>query len=153
MMDESQIKYFLKSHPLTCDYFRGVFARDELPERLEPASIYVVNYSLRREIGTHWILIFITVNSVPLYVDTSGLPAVFPEFTKCLDQFPFYIYSKHPIQGGSSRSCAVYCILLAVYLSRGKTLQEARSVFSADVRGNEDILATFFLKEFAFLRR
>jgi hypothetical protein len=151
-MNESEIKFFLRSHPITGGYFRGVYARDELPHKLLPSSIYIVNYSLRKEIGTHWILIFITVNSVPLYIDTSGLPPLLPEFISALKDFPLYIYNKYQIQGAMSRSCGLYCILLAVYLSRGKTLYEARSVFSTDVKGNENTLAAFFLKEFAFLR-
>jgi hypothetical protein len=150
-MDGSRIAFYLRSHPHTKKYFRGIFARNELPEELEPASIYIINYSLRREKGTHWILLFLTANGVPVYVDTSGLPPFFEEFKKVLQKYPIFIYSKEQIQGGDSKSCALFVILLALYLSRGRNLFECRSIFSTNWQHNENILAGKFLKEFGYL--
>src|SRR6266478_6933865 len=101
-MNESEIKFLLKSHSVTRDYFRGVYARNEIPDLLEPNSIYIINWSTRQQIGTHWILLFITRNSVPIYIDTSGLPAFLPEFRRALAKFPLYIYNKVKIQGNRS---------------------------------------------------
>jgi hypothetical protein len=150
-MDEAQIEFYLRSHPHTRASFRGVFARDELPAKLEPSSIYIVNYSLRKSKGTHWILLFMTPNSVPLYFDTAGLPPFFPEFTRLLNKYPLFIYSKHQIQSSDSMSCGRFVILMAVYLSRGRSLYESRSIFSSKLQDNESVLAGKFLKEFAFL--
>jgi hypothetical protein len=150
-MNEHQIANLLKSHPHTSPYFKGVFARDELPKRTEPGSIYIVNHSVRNEVGTHWILLFITNAGVPLYFDTAGLPAIFPEYLAVLEPYPFYVYNAQKIQSERSRSCGLYCVIISLYLSRGLTLYEARDKFTDDLGGNEERLAAFVLKEFNYL--
>jgi hypothetical protein len=150
-MNESEITNMLISHPHTAPYFRGVFARDELPTYVTPGSLYIINHSHRRKMGTHWVLIFITNTKVPIYFDTSGLPAIFPEYRTVLDKYPFYIYNTKKIQSDQSRSCGLYCVLIALYLSRGLTLYEARNKFTSDLNGNEKRLVTYILKEFGYV--
>ena len=43
---------------LEIPYFKGVFTRDQLPEKLENKESGIVNFNTSKEPGSHWVAYF-----------------------------------------------------------------------------------------------
>ena len=151
-MNELHIASILGKNKFTQDWFRGTYARDEVADvKIQPRSIYVFNFSVRSEKGTHWSCLVLTLNGFPIYFDPGGEPPplYFEEFHSLFDKFPLCVYSALKIQHDSSKSCGLYCCLVAARLARGLTLLEARAPFGGtNLLKNELILEGEFRKEF-----
>lgn len=144
-MNESQIELMLRSHPHTARHFKGVYARDEFPAApLVPGGIYVCNLSRRNEVGTHWVLIYISPENVILYFDPEGQPAFLPEFLSVFNKYAYYVYNSVRIQSVRSRACGLFCVYFAIQLVRGHSIVAARAIFEhhTEYQRNERILAT-----------
>lgn len=153
-MNEIELTQCLGRHPITRKHFRGVFARDELPDRNEPNTFLIVNNDVRSEGGTHWLLMFFGNASSPLYFDSYGLPPMFPEFERqLLKNSDSYIYSSQRLQSDSSNVCGHYCIVFATQLCAGHTLQEIRTSFSkTNFTLNDKHVVILFRKLYGFPR-
>ena len=151
-MDEHTLKRCLSKHPHTQRYFRGVFAKDEIHPPLLPNSIYIVNHSVRKMGGNHWICIWVTPECLVCYIDPIGAPPpVCKEFERLLEREPLYIFSQKRVQHPLSISCGKFCLLFALYLARGKSVVEARQVFGENLAQNERIVEQKFHKEFGWI--
>ena len=51
--------------------FRGVFMRDELPERPNPVECGIVNLSTHEQMGTHWVC-YARIHNTHIYFDSVG---------------------------------------------------------------------------------
>ena len=65
---------FGKTHPSTRNAFKGVYARNKLPRRLNVPSALIGNTDPVDRPGTHWVALYIDANSRGEYYDPTGRP-------------------------------------------------------------------------------
>jgi hypothetical protein len=138
-MNEIHINYLLKINEYTKDTFKGTYSADEV-KHLELNSNYIVNLDTRESNGSHWVLLSRHAEGPVSYFCTSGMPPFELNITKLLDQYPIIYYSPEKIQAAPSRSCGLYCVLIAYFIARGLSLRESINVFTGDQFYNEIIL-------------
>ena len=63
--------------------FNGVFNRDNLPNTIKNGA-YVINLDEYRDIGTHWVALYIYNNTVT-YFDSFGVEHILKEIIKFID--------------------------------------------------------------------
>ena len=128
-------------HPLTnfeiSDYFKddprfnGVYSRNNLPKLKKGA--YVINLDHSKNIGTHWVVIFVKPNEV-IYFDSFGVEH-FPEETlKSIEHSSLgnknIQSSVFRIQSYNSVMCGYFCILFIEFMLKNKTLTNFTNLFS-----------------------
>ena len=62
-MNTIEIDQVLKTHPSTRSVFKGVYARNRLPRRLNVPSAWIGNTDSDDRLGTHWIALYIDAYS------------------------------------------------------------------------------------------
>ena len=150
-MNELELKQCLETHPLTKSYFRGVYARDELPKKgLVPNSLVVVNTDKRQSPGEHWVLCFWKEkDDLPLYFDSYGVAVFHKEIeafiTRNSKQFYF---NGEQLQSETSSVCGHYVTYFASQLCSGYDLVNIRKRFSSCHSLNDKLILTLFRKEF-----
>ena len=73
-MNTLEIDHVLKTHPSTRNVFKGVYARNRLPRRLNVPSALIGNTDPDDRPGTHWVALYIDANSRGEYYDPTGRP-------------------------------------------------------------------------------
>jgi hypothetical protein len=75
-MNTLEIDHVLKTHQSTRNVFKGVYARNRLPRRLNVPSalIAIGNTDPDDRPGTHWVALYIDANSRGEYYDPTGRP-------------------------------------------------------------------------------
>jgi hypothetical protein len=71
-MNTLEIDHVLKTHPSTSNVFKGVYARNRLPRRLNVPSALIGNTNPDDQPGTHWVALYIDANSRGEYYDPTG---------------------------------------------------------------------------------
>ena len=68
--------------------FRGVFMRDELPERSNPVECGIVNLSAHKHLGTHWVS-YAKIHNTCIYFDSFGrkTPLEIQKYLKTAKEF------------------------------------------------------------------
>jgi hypothetical protein len=73
-MNTLEIDHVLKTHPSTRNVFKGVYARNRLPRRLNVPSALIGNTDPDDRPGTNWVALCIDANSRGEYYDPTGRP-------------------------------------------------------------------------------
>ena len=75
-MNTLEIDHVLKTHQSTRNVFKGVYARNRLPRKLNVPSalIAIGNTDPDDRPGTHWVALYIDANSRGEYYDPTGRP-------------------------------------------------------------------------------
>ena len=146
-MDTHQIDSILKKDRFTKHYFRGVFARDQLPEHYVPRpSALVVNTDPSTRPGQHWVAIYISQDGSGEYFDSYGQPAKLPEIKTFLRKnVGRTCHNRRPLQGPWSAVCGQTCIFFLLQRCPGLPKTKIANLFSSDKRDN-DVLVNDFIK-------
>lgn len=131
-MNNLQIEYLMRKHPIARNVFAGVYALDTLPlvpRKLRPAA-YIVNTENSYLGGEHWIAIYMPITEPPEYFDSFGMNA-HPIF----ERFMGNMYRKHYsyLQNPISTVCGQYCIayIFMRYVCR-KTMDDIITFFERE---------------------
>jgi hypothetical protein len=93
--------------------FKGVFMKDQLPDKLKRGS-YVINLQSSKEgNGTHWVCLYYTP-SFSYYYDSYGFIAPLEVQNKITP----YMYNDLEIQDIDSTACGFYCVAFILYLKK-----------------------------------
>ena len=109
---------------LTCDkyvrpLFRGVFARDELPNDGVYPSCLVVNTHSSREPGEHWLAIFYDKNGVCEFFDSYGRnPAAYRLASYLRKTSRTVTWNRICFQPIDSNACGYFCFLYLMFKCR-----------------------------------
>src|SRR6218665_505292 len=98
---------------LNIKHIRGVFLRDELPERTRTNECGILNLDDSSGSGTHWV-VWIKRGNYKVYFDGYGLPPPF-ELTKYLHS-PVY-YNSETIQPDNEVFCGHLCLYVMKKIS------------------------------------
>lgn len=142
-MNNFQISFALKNHPLTRKVFKGVFPADFLPNSvLAKNTCVIVNSAPSSSRGLHWLCIYIGEDGVSFFDPLGQPPDVYAYsirifLEKQAQRFGYYDYNICPIQSATSNVCGLYAILFALYKSRGFSIDEFINLFDIDVMKND----------------
>lgn len=119
--------------------FRGVFSRDNLPEKAELRGSYIINLDSQDGSGTHWVACHVNRNE-KYYFDSFGLPPP-EEIISFLNGKPravgdldfssrdpivhdSIVYSTSQIQGMTEAICGHLCLMILYRLSIGSMFMD-----------------------------
>lgn len=119
-MLETTIEECLNKDPITSKIFLGVFARNELPKKVEYPSCFIFNSKPRHHHGEHWLSVFYDQEGQGTFFDSYGqspnkfrMLAFMKKTSKLKPK-----YNNRRIQGDSN-FCGYYCMLFLLSTARG----------------------------------
>ena len=121
------------------DDFKGVYMKDQLPDKLERGS-YIINLQSSKDGGgTHWVCLYHTP-TYSYYYDSYGFVPPLEVQEKIIP----YTYNDLEIQDINSTACGFYCIAFVLYLNKKMNIEKAFmqfiNLFGKDTERNEAIL-------------
>jgi hypothetical protein len=126
--------------------FRGVFARDLLPETKgsHPHSI-VMNYDNHAQSGTHWVCIYVDDRGFAHYFDSYGLPPLVKEFVDYLENNSSrWLWNKITLQCKDCVTCGEYCCAYLILRNAGYSHQDFLNLFTNSTETNDHIIKEIF---------
>ena len=144
-MNTQQIDYILKRDPFVGSSFRGVFARNLIPNF--ESGICVVNTSPSRQKSGHWIALYITHDEAE-YFDSYGKDV--PRFLK--NKWKEKSWTSNPValQSPLSAVCGQYCVYYLLHRARGLSMSRIFANFSNDVDYNDRFVYEFVQNHYDF---
>ena len=110
-MNTLEINHVLKTHPSTRNVFKGVYARNRLPRRLNVPSALIGNTDPDDRPGTHWVAIYIDANSRGEYYDPTGRPRFLRAYVNFMNTHcTSWTYNTIRVQEECSTVCGHHCI-------------------------------------------
>jgi len=139
-MFENTIEDILEKDPITKDIFKGVYARDELPNPIKSyPNCFIFNNKPRSNAGEHWLAVFFNSDKTCYFFDSYGMNPSFYGLTNYLKSNCKKInYNQKRLQGDSDL-CGFYCIAFLYFKSRNK-LKEFFDIFSNNLLKNDNFI-------------
>ena len=123
--------------------FNGVFRRDNLSNSIKNGA-YVINLDECRDIGTHWVALYVNNNTV-IYFDSFGVENIPKEIIKFIGNNKRIITNIYIIHAYDSIMCAYFCIGFINFMFNGNSLTDYTNLFSPnDFKKNDDIILKYF---------
>jgi len=134
----------LRFHPHTKSVFAGVYARNKIPRiPLRKRVVYVVNTDPAHKPGTHWVVFFLTKNTV-YYFDPYGTPP--RGFHRILQSRKNAQYYGQRLQG-MGRMCGHYCLYFILAMQTNLSM----TIFGSDLNANDRIVKRFVERHFPYI--
>lgn len=129
-MNTIQINKFLSKYQRD-NIFKGVFACDKLPSKMNLPAALVVNLAPATSSGTHWISIFIDAYGTAEVFCSFGLKPKQKEILYFLKMHSKnVVYNRTQLQQISSNTCGKYACIYIIYKLRGYSLKSILNIFS-----------------------
>ena len=142
-MNTKEIDHILKRHTCTRKVFKGVYARNRLPRRLNVPSALVGNTDPDHRPGTHWIAIYIDANSRGEYYDPTGRPPFQEAYVNFLEKHcRSWTYNTIRVQEEGSIVCGHHCLFYLIYRCAGHSMGDITRTLGPP-REATDIVKTF----------
>lgn len=126
--------------------FKGVFACDKLPTRINLPALMIVNLSRNTEIGTHWVSIYIDNFSNGYYFDSFGIPPRNKFIIHYLEiHVEKFYYNIIQLQHISSVKCGKYCCVFAISVLKYRTIDNFINKFSKNLFINELVIENMYI--------
>ena len=109
--------------------FKGVFTRDQLPEKIGNRESGIVNFNTSEEPGSHWVAYF-QDGSKKIYFDSFGqvIPTEIQKYLKTKDEYrnnlPVIERNTDVVQEPNTVICGHLCLYVLDNLSKGVNFQE-----------------------------
>lgn len=127
----------------------GVYASDQLPNKLFTPVGLIINTDPSSMKGMHWVAIYINDKGKLFYFDSYGLEP----FVKSIQRFicknvqRSYQYNDLSMQGLNSNVCGQYCILFLYAMMKGKNMKQFQSAFQKHSTSENDKFVRFAFKK------
>ena len=109
--------------------FKGLFTREQLPEKLENKESGIVNFNTSKEPGSHWVAYFRDGNQ-KIYFDSFGqvIPTEIQKYLKTKEEYqnnlPVIQRNTDIVQEPNTVICGHLCLYVLDNLSKGLNFQE-----------------------------
>ena len=109
--------------------FKGVFTRDQLPEKIGNRESGIVNFNTSKEPGSHWVAYF-RDGSKKIYFDSFGqvIPTEIQQYLKTKDEYrnnlPVIERNTDVVQEPNTVICGHLCLYVLDNLSKGVNFQD-----------------------------
>ena len=107
--------------------FNGAFSRDNLPNTIK-LDAYVINPDEYRDIGTHWVALYINNKSVT-YFESFGVEHIPKEIIKFIGNKNI-ITNIYGIQAHDLVMCGYFCSGFINFMFNGNSLTDYSNLFS-----------------------
>ena len=104
LLTNIEISEYYKNEPR----FNGVYSRNNLPNKIKKGA-YLINLDGYKNIGTHWISLFVKANKV-IYFDSFGTEHIPKEINKFINNNNNIESNIFRIQSYDSIMCGYFCI-------------------------------------------
>lgn len=153
-METEEIEDILYRDSFTGQYFRGVYACDQLSgQHLPRPSALVVNTDPSNKPGQHWVAIYITRDGTGEYFDSFGNGPSVSQIVQFLGKNTTYVIpNRRLLQGAFSTVCGQYTIFFLLHRCRGLTMNKIINLFSADTAENDFNVNAFVKKHFPLIK-
>ena len=142
-MNTLEIDHVLKTHPSTRNVFKGVYARNKLPRRLNVPSALIGNTDPDDRPGTHWVALYIDANSRGEYYDPTGRPPFLRAYVNFMNKHcTSWTYNAIRVQEEGSTVCGHHCIFYLINRCVGKSMGDVTRTLRHP-REATDIVKTF----------
>jgi len=132
-MNTLEIGSVLQTDPFTCCLFGGVFAADRLPVKVSRPSLFIVNSDKASKPGEHWLAIYFPQRGPAEYFDSYGMRPFVRDHLNFIERNSVrWIHNDKKLQGWGSLVCGQYCIMYALFRSRGVSMERYCSLFSTE---------------------
>ena len=118
-MDEDEINYLIQRCVLLKHKFLGVFAANNLSQKLKPNSSLIDNAATSERFGTHWLLMcqkdtFFSVG--PLGQSISSNEDVYQRIISLEKSKIYQLLEDQPIQNKNSKDFSFFCTYVADHI-------------------------------------
>lgn len=155
-MNTRELLGVVQKEPKLNGTFVGVFPADKLPvlatrrrrngrkrrrEAEKKTVSLIANVDGHREIGSHWIAIYIDSRGRGEFFDSYGRHPTLcsPYFTKFLNaNADVWTYNRKSLQSSWSTVCGQYCLYYLIRRARGDSMSSILSEFNSRTRGQND---------------
>ena len=109
--------------------FKGVFTRDQLPDKIGNKESGIVNFNTSKEPGSHWVAYF-RDGSKKIYFDSFGqvIPTEIQKYLKTREEYqnnlPVIQRNTDIVQEPNTVICGHLCLYVLDNLSKGLNFQE-----------------------------
>ncbi|QKS69581.1 putative virion-maturation protease [Drosophila-associated adintovirus 2] len=148
-MNTLQIEQILFNNPNTKKIFKGVFAADKLPVKINThPSIVIANTDSSDKPGTHWVAFYFKNAETAEFFDSYGQYPSNNYFINILKRnSKKFTFNRQQVQGYFSNTCGHYCILFSLFKSKNKTTKYFLNTFKKnDYMYNDKIILRLFNK-------
>ena len=103
-------------------YFRGIYSRDNLPQKIHKLETGIINLDTKIGNGTHWVAYRNVDNHVCEYFDSFGL--IMPSEIQVYLQTSGdkLVYSSDEIQERNSVLCGYWCLYYLLERQKGRSI-------------------------------
>lgn len=143
-MNTLDIVDYVKGHN-ACKIFRGVFACDDLPLKVNKPGAYIINLSKKSEAGSHWVALFIDNYNWCYYFDSFGLPPSNTYIISFIKKNTIkMLYNTKQLQHITSTKCGKFCCVFIVNILKNKSIAAFILKFSPNLYINELVIERLF---------
>ena len=144
MMDSITLAQLCKKDKKICSSFIGVFACDQLPNKIPFPCCLIVNTKPISHEGEHWAGIHIDTYKRGTYFCSYGVYPV-PKVAQWIQKnTASWVRNQKRVQGDISSTCGQYCICFLHFLCRSVSFSLFLSLFTNNKFEN-DIFVTHFI--------
>lgn len=127
-------------------YFRGVFSRNKLPNKVGTIpSSFVFNSDKSGGPGEHWVACYFDFNGSGEYFDPYGLPPLWHEFDNFMEKNSWtpWTFSNTALQGDGTKTCGHHCLFYLYHRTRGYSLCDIQTMLLNSQYNMDDIVVQF----------
>ena len=122
-------------------HFKGVFARDKLPQKLNFPSCFIINTQNSDQSGEHWLAFYYDEKGNAEFFDSYGNhPSYFDLESYLNNTSKNWTWNKKQLQSFNSPLCGYYCSLYLLYKNLNFDLQYFLKKFSNNFNVNDLVL-------------
>lgn len=135
-MNTQQLQRALSNNIHTRDTYLGVFASDQLPERITKyPACFIANVDPATKSGSHWVAFYIKSRYVIEFFDSYGHPpSYFPRnISTYVTHYRRVSYNPMVLQSNVTAVCGQYCVYYLYSKCKGRTLN---SILLSFIPGN-----------------
>ena len=141
-MDNLQLKSLLNKYITT---YKGSYFKDNIPSNLGGSFAIILNLSLTKQPGTHWVSI-VRHSDVLYYFDSLGNDPMFDKYlsTFLSHQNVRFFFNLEQLQSSNSTVCGVYCAIFLALVKDLNSYKDFLSLFSNDLNRNDANICKLF---------
>lgn len=139
-MNTLDIMEFVK-HYKKNGIFKGVFACDDLPNKVKNPSAFIINLSKKTESGSHWIALYINAHGQAYYFDSFGIQPKNKDIILFIrNNAKEIMFNEKQLQHISSSKCGQFCCVFIISVLTNKPFFSFMSKFSSNLYVNDIII-------------
>ena len=129
---------------LSIKHFRGVFSRDDLPDRINEPEVGIINLDSKIGPGTHWVCYRNDDGNLCEYFDSFGLTMPTEVLKYLQTSGEKIIYSTDEIQERDSVLCGYWCLYYLLERQKGKSINEILHNSAFDPNDKSKFIIKYF---------